>query len=338
VAVVTELNAQSCPGGASICSHLIRDRLRWFLILIFSVKTAVRAVEVFEHQGNGAALHLLEPPPSLSSTVAGAMSCFSCSRKTLSLFIRSIHPEYRFPLPRPPPSHLLNSRDFSIAHRLCHDANLSEDLQTPAPPSPVTDASTEGSSANHFKRKARIKRTPDAHSTERIIERPKPKEQWQIQKAALKEKFGDKKWEPRKKLSPDAMEGIRHLHKTQPDRFTTPVLAEYFKVSPEAIRRILKSKWRPSDEEEDERIRRWDKRGERIWANLVELGVKPPKKWRDMGVGRAQPGEVPLWKGRWRNRVSVNDSIRDDIIPIVNEASEESGPNWNKIPITSRMF
>ncbi|KAF2199163.1 hypothetical protein GQ43DRAFT_339719, partial [Delitschia confertaspora ATCC 74209] len=140
----------------------------------------------------------------------------------------------------------------------------------------------------------------------------KKKESWMIQKAAVKEKLGDQAWNPRKKLSPDAMEGIRHLHRTQPEKFTTPILAEYFKVSPEAIRRILKSKWRPSDEEQDERLKRWDKRGERIWSNLVELGVKPPKKWREMGVGRARKGEVPSWKGRWRNRVLVNDSVRDD--------------------------
>ncbi|PYH78009.1 hypothetical protein BO82DRAFT_249753, partial [Aspergillus uvarum CBS 121591] len=64
----------------------------------------------------------------------------------------------------------------------------------------------------------------------------------------LKEKFKEG-WNPPKKLSPDAIEGIRHLHQVAPEQFTTPVLAEQFKVSPEAIRRILKSKWRASDKE-----------------------------------------------------------------------------------------
>ena len=60
---------------------------------------------------------------------------------------------------------------------------------------------------------------------ERIRQRP----EWMIQKEALKAKLGGQAWDPRKKLSPDAMEGIRHLHASQPDKFTTPVLAENFK-------------------------------------------------------------------------------------------------------------
>lgn len=142
----------------------------------------------------------------------------------------------------------------------------------------------------------------------------------------MKEKLGGEAWNPRKKLSPDTMEGIRHLHNSQPEKFTTPILAEYFKVSPEAIRRILKSKWKPNDEEYEDRMERWNRRGERIWTNLVEMGVKPPKKWREMGVGRATGGERPKWKTRPR-KVAVQDSAKDDfvvdgeIIPIAGASS-----------------
>ena len=108
---------------------------------------------------------------------------------------------------------------------------------------------------------------------------------WQVQKNALKQKFGHASWNPRKRLSPDAIEGIRELHKQYPNKYTTPVLAKQFEVSPEAIRRILKSQWRPSEEEEADRRRRWDKRGESIWSRWVKTGLKPPKKWREMGVG-----------------------------------------------------
>ena len=132
----------------------------------------------------------------------------------------------------------------------------------------------------------------------------KAKEPWQIQKGALKEKFGAENWNPRKKLSPDAMEGIRALHKADPETFKTPVLADQFKVSPESIRRILKSKWQPNEEEAEERRQRWDKRGERIWSNLVEKGIRPPKKWREMGVGKAEPGEVPKWRIRKDKRLA----------------------------------
>ncbi|KAI4135579.1 MAG: hypothetical protein LQ347_000548 [Umbilicaria vellea] len=110
------------------------------------------------------------------------------------------------------------------------------------------------------------------------------REVWQTQKSALAQKFGDQGWAPRKRLSPDALDGIRVLHAQYPDKYTTPVLADQFKVSPEAVRRILKSKWRPSEEEEADRRRRWDKRGEIIWGQMVEIGIKPPKKWREMGI------------------------------------------------------
>ena len=113
------------------------------------------------------------------------------------------------------------------------------------------------------------------------------REPWQIQKEALADKFGPTGWLPRKRLSPDTLEGIRALHTQYPDRFTTPVLADQFKISPEAIRRILKSKWRPNDEEDERRRRRWEKRGENIWSQMVEMGIKPPKKWRIMGVGKS---------------------------------------------------
>ena len=114
---------------------------------------------------------------------------------------------------------------------------------------------------------------------------PPPREQWQIQKKALMEKFGTAGWQPRKKLSPDALEGIRALYAQNPQRFNTPALAEQFAVSPEAIRRILRSKWRPSDDEEEDRKKRWEKRGQKIWSQMSELGVKPPRKWRSAGAG-----------------------------------------------------
>ncbi|KAK3954670.1 hypothetical protein QBC32DRAFT_311763 [Pseudoneurospora amorphoporcata] len=109
------------------------------------------------------------------------------------------------------------------------------------------------------------------------------REDWQHQKNALKEKFPEG-WKPLKKLSPDALEGIRALHKQFPNEYTTEVLSDKFQVSPEAIRRILRSKWRPDPEEEIERQERWFKRGAQIWQRYAELGVKPPKKWREQGI------------------------------------------------------
>ena len=112
------------------------------------------------------------------------------------------------------------------------------------------------------------------------------RESWQTQKDALEHKFGSVGWRPRKRLSPDALEGIRSLNSQYPEKYTTPVLADQFQISPEAVRRILKSKWRPKDNEIQARRQRWDRRGEAIWTRMVEIGVKPPKKWRDMGIGQ----------------------------------------------------
>ncbi|KAI1344067.1 hypothetical protein F5Y15DRAFT_368977 [Xylariaceae sp. FL0016] len=129
-----------------------------------------------------------------------------------------------------------------------------------------------------------------------IKEEPKPaedapptKEPWQIQKKALKEKFPEG-WTPRKRLSPDALEGIRALHQQFPEQYTTPVLAAQFEVSPEAIRRILRSKWAATPEEEEDRQDRWFRRGKGIWGQMAALGKKPPRKWRREGVVRD-----PIW-------------------------------------------
>ncbi|PYI28536.1 hypothetical protein BP00DRAFT_428290 [Aspergillus indologenus CBS 114.80] len=122
---------------------------------------------------------------------------------------------------------------------------------------------------------------------------PKKKEHWQTQKAALKEKFKEG-WNPPKKLSPDAIEGIRHLHQVAPEQFTTPVLAEQFKVSPEAIRRILKSKWRASDKEMEDRRKRWERRHDRIWAHMTELGLRPPTK----NTEKLQDSQVLLYEAQ----------------------------------------
>jgi len=132
-----------------------------------------------------------------------------------------------------------------------------------------------------------------------VVER----EPWQIQKAALKEKFKEG-WNPRKKLSPDALAGIRAIHAQFPEQYTTSVLAEKFEVSPEAIRRILKSRWTPKEEETLDRQRRWFLRGQKIWSRYAELGLKPPKRWRKLGIGKRND----VAAGR-RERQSVDTNI-----------------------------
>ncbi|KAG8626846.1 hypothetical protein KVT40_005791 [Elsinoe batatas] len=126
--------------------------------------------------------------------------------------------------------------------------------------------------------------------------RENEQESWRTQKAALGKKFGDQGWQPRKRISPDAIAGVRSLNASDPVTYSTDRLADYFQISPEAVRRILKSKWQPNEKQAEERKARWERRGERKWSEMVDQGVRPPKKWRDMGIGRAAKGELPAWK------------------------------------------
>ncbi len=127
------------------------------------------------------------------------------------------------------------------------------------------------------------------------------KENWQVQKAALQEKFPEG-WQPLKKLSPDALEGIRALNVQFPDVYTAAALAKRFEVSPEAIRRILKSKWKPSADEEVERQERWFNRGMKVWTRWAELGKKPPRRWREEGVKRPRLRPRPPPQPQFRVR------------------------------------
>ncbi|KAH6621407.1 hypothetical protein B0J18DRAFT_226150 [Chaetomium sp. MPI-SDFR-AT-0129] len=133
-----------------------------------------------------------------------------------------------------------------------------------------------------------------------------PKESWRIQKEALKEKFPDG-WNPRKKISPDALAGIRMLNKQFPETYTTAALAQKFEVSPEAIRRILKSKWTPDAETEERRETRWHERGKQVWSKWAALGKKPPRKWREEGIVRD-----PVWNEP-RGPTHKNKHVRADM-------------------------
>ena len=164
---------------------------------------------------------------------------------------------------------------------------------------------------------------PQAPSTS-----PKTREPWQVQKEALQKKFGDQKWKPRRRLSPDAMEGIRALHAQYPEQYPTPVLAKQFEVSPEVIRRILKSKWRPSEEEMTKRAERWLKRGQKIWTQNAEKGVKPPRKWREMGIG-LQEHERRRGLAPAKHRPTADERVRDQHVPLAESKRAVDNVPWS---------
>ena len=142
---------------------------------------------------------------------------------------------------------------------------------------------------------------------------------WQLQVNALKRKFPSG-WQPRKRLSPDAVEGIQALHARDPHRNSTPVLAEHFEVSPEVIRRILKSKWKPSEEEQDLRRQRWERRGQRIWSDMAEKGIKPPRRWQT--ARRLETEEDIPWSDSTAGqdqRSKRKQDEADDLVPFTDD-------------------
>ncbi|KAH6917949.1 hypothetical protein BKA70DRAFT_4873 [Coprinopsis sp. MPI-PUGE-AT-0042] len=79
--------------------------------------------------------------------------------------------------------------------------------------------------------------------------------EWRAHREAIKKQFPDG-WQPPRKISREAMHGLRQLHKLEPETFTTEILAEKFRISPEAVRRILKSKWEPPTERREQLVAR----------------------------------------------------------------------------------
>ncbi|RPA86234.1 hypothetical protein BJ508DRAFT_411422 [Ascobolus immersus RN42] len=97
--------------------------------------------------------------------------------------------------------------------------------------------------------------------------------EWLKHKYTMQKKLMGRAWRPRKKLSPDVMDAIRELQDRFPDMMMTPVLAEQFGVSIESIRRILKGgRWKPTPEEQEERMARWARRGEIIRQAKIQAG------------------------------------------------------------------
>lgn len=83
-----------------------------------------------------------------------------------------------------------------------------------------------------------------------------------------------------------------------PQKFTTPVLAERFHVSPEAVRRILKSKWEPSEQKRSkwmEKERRERKEKEERKLKMFESEME---ETRSILEGRMFSGGLELRERR----------------------------------------
>ncbi|KAF2858320.1 Rgp1-domain-containing protein [Piedraia hortae CBS 480.64] len=196
----------------------------------------------------------------------------------------------------------------------------------------IDDKAKEGFSAT---KEASTQSRPGKTTLQKQHKETPRKEPWQIHKAELQAKLGKGvAWEPRRRLSPDALEGIRALHATDPDTFTYETLAKHFKISYEAVRRIVKSKWRPSADEAEDRRERWERRGVRKWRDMAQKGMKPPRNDQE---GRAQmsPSNVRV-DVRWDSLAVYSGEEIECLITFVNaaESRPDEGVEGVKTPST----
>jgi hypothetical protein len=119
----------------------------------------------------------------------------------------------------------------------------------------------------HISKKAMCKPTPVAARTHR---------------ERMKSRFPEG-WSPPHKLSRQAMDGLRVLHMHDPETFSTPMLAERFRISPEAVRRILRSKWEPSPEQKARLLRR-ELREKQAWIESKRAAER--EEYKALGGGR----------------------------------------------------
>ena len=151
----------------------------------------------------------------------------------------------------------------------------------------------------------------DTKSNNRLLSRGKPKNDsgkaspslsyFYKYNERMKELFPSG-WNPPRKLSREAMDGLRTLHVHDPNTFTTPVLAERFRISPEAVRRILKSKWTPNRLEKAKILIKERRRKMEAIERRIER--ERAVKWERIDRPREEEEERRRWKGK-RDRLTL---------------------------------
>lgn len=124
-------------------------------------------------------------------------------------------------------------------------------------------------------------RPPTYHISKKAVQKPTPIAA-RMHRERMKSLF-PKGWSPPHKLSRQAMDGLRVLHTHDPETFSTPMLAERFRVSPEAVRRILRSKWEPSPEQRARLLRR-ELREKQAWIEAKRAAER--EEFKASGSGR----------------------------------------------------
>ncbi|KAF9234272.1 hypothetical protein BU15DRAFT_52827 [Melanogaster broomeanus] len=132
---------------------------------------------------------------------------------------------------------------------------------------------------------------------------------WRLHRQKIKEAFPDG-WNPTHKLSREAMGGIRSLHAFDKETFSCAVLAEKFKTSPEAVRRILRSKWEPSKEQRARLVER-ERRSREEWIlrNRLEENKKKVQMLLEAGNENSVKGSPKSKPARRSTGVNSKDDF-----------------------------
>lgn len=109
--------------------------------------------------------------------------------------------------------------------------------------------------SRHFSRPSQ-KKSGDEQSVQNNITNERPLREWEKRDASIKKRFGS--WNPTRKLSRQKMQEMRDLTVSMP-HLRTIDLANMYNISPEAVRRILESRWVPKLSEEDAVLQRYEK-------------------------------------------------------------------------------
>ncbi|PWN29142.1 hypothetical protein BDZ90DRAFT_139930 [Jaminaea rosea] len=144
---------------------------------------------------------------------------------------------------------------------------------------------------------------------------------WATHRSSLRSKFsesplGTSSWRPLKILSRETQHGLRALNASDPSKWNSASLSEHFKVSPEAVRRILRadpSRWGGEGREAGE--------GARRLKDLVEgKGDGRTREQREMDEIERLREEIEASRRR------SDEGVEEDIATIVGGGEEQLPP------------
>ncbi|QRW05431.1 neugrin domain-containing protein [Ceratobasidium sp. AG-Ba] len=142
---------------------------------------------------------------------------------------------------------------------------------------PIVPDPDDSRRATPLVRKGSRSRNPQEYPP-RPARRPTPTlPEYKAHRARMKQLYPEG-WGPSHTISREAMETLREMYARDPVQFRTPVLANKFKISPEAVSRILKSKWQPSPERKAEMVARDRREKDRLFTERMRVEREETKK------------------------------------------------------------